>query len=514
MTAAVADFESLYAAWQQCRKRKRASPQAQRYHIHLLDNLLTAVQALQSGSYQPARPVCFAVARPKAREIHAATFADRVVHHYLVPKLEALYEPVFIHDVYSNRKGKGTHAAVKRLQGFMCAVRAPLGDDRVCRGKVLVQRNGRHTHAGYFLQLDIRSFFNCIDKRILFALIQKRLGKAVRGGKLDAQTARFLRDLVHRMLQQKGGETAIPVGSKARLARVPPHKRLANAGEGKGLPIGNLTSQFFANVYLNELDQFVKHELKCRYYLRYVDDFVLLHHDPAQLDVWRHEISAFLGAALGLSLRPGYRVQRCSNGADFLGYIVRPHYRLVRKRVVAHLRDKLDRFAKKWLWKRQSGRCSGQCSNQWVLRCPQQLRAPLQATLASYFGHFRHAHCHRLIASLFRQYAWLDLLFIRNGYLLSARWQPESVSSYRSQCRWFRRQYPGACLHVQRGFDTDVFKSAARETGQSAGIRVHRVVIREEGYLKGGLKRRVVQAVEFSMPSIGADCITNLGEMP
>jgi hypothetical protein len=121
---------------------------------------------------------------------------------------------------------------------------------------------------GYFLQLDIRNFFNSIHRPTLFALIQRRLRQAVRGGRLSAPEAAGLREVTHRILRQEVGAEAVPIGRPADLARVPPHKRLANAAPDCGLPIGNLTSQFFANVYLNELDQFVKHALKCRYYLR------------------------------------------------------------------------------------------------------------------------------------------------------------------------------------------------------------------------------------------------------
>jgi hypothetical protein len=113
------EFADLYRAYEACRRRKRGTPEAQRYASRLLDHLIESVAALRSRRWRPGRSVSFVVRRPKAREIHAAPFAERVVHHYLTPRLEALYEPVFIHDVYSNRRGKGIHAAVGRLQYFM-----------------------------------------------------------------------------------------------------------------------------------------------------------------------------------------------------------------------------------------------------------------------------------------------------------------------------------------------------------------------------------------------------------
>lgn len=150
--------------------------------------------------------------------------------------------------MYSNRKGKGIHAAVDRLQSCMRAVHAG--------------RMNPGYYPGYYLQLDIKSFFNSVDRPLLFKMIQMRLRKAVRAGKIEEQEALVLRDLVHIILRQDVGGVSRQVGDGRLLARVPAHKRLANAGVDKGLPIGNLTSQFFANVYLNELDQFVKHQLK------------------------------------------------------------------------------------------------------------------------------------------------------------------------------------------------------------------------------------------------------------
>jgi|GEM_PF-2144006 len=146
-------FKELYKAYRDCRKRKRKTVNAQRYEMHLLDNLFETQASLNSRKYQPARCIRFIATKPKAREIHAADFSDRVVHHWLVPRLEKVFEPVFIHDVYSNRVGKGAHKAVDRLQRFMHSV----------------------GNQGWYLQLDMANFFNSIDRPILFKLLQQRL---------------------------------------------------------------------------------------------------------------------------------------------------------------------------------------------------------------------------------------------------------------------------------------------------------------------------------------------------
>jgi hypothetical protein len=284
------------------RRRKRGTANAQRYEQRLLDHLVDTTQPLQERSYAPSRSLCFVARQPKAREIHAADFSDRVVHHVLVPRLEALFEPIFIHDLYSNRVGKGTHASVARLARFMRAARTSA------------------RQPGWLLQLDIRKFFNSIDLAVLFGLVNRRLKKAVREGRITAPEARDLSWLTHLILRQDFKTETLYRCSPAELNRVPEYKRLTAAPPGKGLPIGNLSSQFFANVYLNALDQFVKHGLKCRYYLRYVDDLVLLDPDAERLRGWDQAIAAFLAERRQLELKSDRRLRPVTDGADFLGY--------------------------------------------------------------------------------------------------------------------------------------------------------------------------------------------------
>ncbi|QEP43796.1 RNA-directed DNA polymerase [Ectothiorhodospiraceae bacterium BW-2] len=470
------DYSSLYHAWLACRRRKRRSPQAQRYEVYLLDNLATAVQALQRGTWRPSRSVVFVTTHPKAREIHAAPYADRVIHHWLVPRLERLYEPILIDDLYSNRRNKGSHTAVVRLQHFMRSV----------NNQAQPAAGG-----GYYLQLDIRNFFHSIDKVRLFQLLQHRLARSVKAKLLTVVEAERLRDLSHHILKPHVGREARWVGPPQARYQVPAHKRLESVAEGKGLPIGNLTSQFFANVYLNELDQFIKHQLKCRHYIRYVDDFILLHPDRGQLQQWQHAISDFLAKRLQLQLKASPPLRPIHNGADFLGYIVRPHYLLVRRRVIGHLRQKLYR------WQQQNLLNSPQSGQRLRLSPPQ--RESLRALLASYLGHFRHASSHRLIASLFEQrYRWLSLLFYYREGRLTPLWQPQQVSSYRSQVRYFRRTYPYSELTIQRGSEFDHFQPlvTAPSLSRSPFTMVRHIHVIESGYLRGGLKRRQIHFID------------------
>ncbi len=159
------------------------------------------MQRLKEYTWQPACSIFFIVLKPKAREIHAADFADRVVHHALVPPLEALFEPIFIHDCYSNRKEKGTHKAVKRLQSFM---------------KSTLDRYGK----ACYLQLDVRNFFNSVHRPLLFQLINHRLGKAVRQGKLPASQARDLSWCCHVLLKHDLAENLLKKGPEWTFDRV------------------------------------------------------------------------------------------------------------------------------------------------------------------------------------------------------------------------------------------------------------------------------------------------------
>ena len=490
-------FRQLWNAYLSCRHRKRASSNAQRYEVRLLDHLVDTQQTLSQQSYAPSRSLCFATLKPKAREIHAADFSDRVVHHLLVPPLERIYEPVFIHDLYSNRNGKGTHKAVERLSCFMRSV------------------TGNGAQPAYFLQLDIQNFFNTIHRPLLWQMVKKRLKRAVNTRTLSPAAFEPLSWLTHLLIQHNPTHNVIYRGRPETFARIPEHKRLASAPANTGLPIGNLTSQFFANVYLNELDQFIKHQLKCRYYLRFVDDFILLHQDKEQLQSWQQQITCFLGERLRLKLKLNPILKPVASGADFLGYIVRPHYRLVRRRVVGNLTEKLQGF-------------EHQLIHQRVLTLRRRDREQLQAVIASYMGHFSHAHHYRLVEKVLVRFGWLNLLFHHSEQRLHPQWEPKRVNSLYQQWHWFQNHYPGFWVLMQVGNRIELYNHHAVElqqlgipwikldspprrpfqhaTGVSLKLlsKLTRILSRQQslwlhvieaGYLKGGMKRRLLYRI-------------------
>jgi RNA-directed DNA polymerase len=353
-------LKSLHSAWARARRGKRPSPDQLSFDAYWIDGLIQLQRQLAAGVWSPGKPTCFIATAPKAREIHAPIFADRVVHHWLVPQLEAIYEPKFIFDSYSNRVGKGTHAAVERLTDFMRQVHSGQG-------------------GGWYLQLDIRNFFNSIHRPTLYAMLKARTGSL-------PYVARYATHALLRRSPIAGGINF--VGSEAERSRVPAHKRLENAAPGCGLAIGNLSSQFFANVYLDALDQFVKHELRAPRYLRYVDDFVLVHRDREQLQAWRPAIAEFLCNRLRLELKPDIKLKPLSAGCDFLGYVIYPSHRTVRRRVVGHLRQKLK---------------------SWPMHGDSRPAAPdkLRSVIASYAGHFKHASSYKARRAIARRFPWL-----------------------------------------------------------------------------------------------------------
>lgn len=215
---------------------------------------------------------------------------------------------------------------------------------------------------------------------------------------------------------------------------MPNHKSQFTNPPDIGLPIGNLTSQFLSNVYLNELDQFVKHGLKCRHYLRYVDDFVLLADEPGQLTTRRQDIAGFLDRRLKLRLKSEGIVLRVADGVDLLGYIVRPRYILARRRVVNSLKSRLS-ILEQYLLTRFviNGRTYAR------LAMPQEKVGELRQTVSSYLGHFKHAQTWNLLQKIWARFDWLrEYFFLVDGRLLDRFRYQSTFRSSQAQLHFFR----------------------------------------------------------------------------
>lgn len=372
-------LENLLKAYYSCRKNKRTTINALRFEMKFESNLLKLFEELQDRTYKPDRSICFVVTYPKLREVFAADFRDRIVHHLLVSTLEPYFEKSFIYASFACRKMKGLQLAITYTQ------------------KMIRSATKNNTITAYYGQFDIRSFFASIDKEILKKIIIRYI---MRNFPIKKQADLIW--LTQIIINHNPTKNFYFKGDQALLKQIPPHKTLFNAGKDKGLPIGNLTSQFFANVYLNELDQFIKRELKIKHYVRYVDDFVILSNDLDKIKSWRDQIDTFLQKRLKLTLHPNKdKYNSVYSGIDFIGYIVKPKYALARKRVVQNLKTKLHYFNKGKLLVSQ---------NQKQMALPlstppteKELKKML-AMVNSYYGHFKHANCFNLRRDLYENH--------------------------------------------------------------------------------------------------------------
>jgi RNA-directed DNA polymerase len=290
-------FENLYLAYRKAAKGKRGQPNVAAFEFDLEANLFQLQSELRDKRYRPGPYHSFRIYDPKPRLISAAPFRDRVVHHALCNVIEPIFERTFIGDSYANRVGKGTHAALDRCQTFARRYR-------------------------YVLQCDIRQFFPSLDLDILRAILARKIAD------------KDVMWLVDRILESGAG-----ILTDEYQVIYFPGDDLFAAVRVRGLPIGNLTSQFWANVYLNELDQFVKRELHCSAHLRYVDDFLLFHDSKRQLWDWKDAVRDFLAdRRLTLHERES-TVYPVTNGIPFLGFRIYPtHRRLKRRNGVAFAR--------------------------------------------------------------------------------------------------------------------------------------------------------------------------------
>lgn len=301
-TVAPYPFRDLVQAYYDCRRTKRNSASALAFEVDLERNLINLHDDLVNGTYRPGRSICFVVTRPKAREVWAAAFRDRIVHHLLYNHIGAGIEAQFIADSCACIPGRGTLYAAERLEAKV---------------RSLTQNWSRPAH---YLKMDLANFFVAIDKRVL-------------GNQLACLVDQtWWRSLALQILWHDPRADFEVRSPRHLFNKVPQHKRLTAQAAHLGLPIGNLSSQFFANIYLNDLDQFVKHKLKARHYIRYVDDFLLLHESPQQLNAWLAEIESYL-PALGAKLNPTKTIlQPVDRGVDFVGHVLKPWRRTTRKR--------------------------------------------------------------------------------------------------------------------------------------------------------------------------------------
>lgn len=289
------DFENLFDAYKAGIRGKRDRPDIMVYTEKLEENLIELQNELIWKTYKVGRYRMFYVYEPKRRLIMALQFKDRVAQHAIYRQLNPLLDKQFIYDSYACRNGKGTHKAVARLQYWF---------------RQVSRKPGKY----YYLKLDISKYFYRIDHEILMGILRKKIA--------DEDLLEILEGIVN----CEDTHFGLPMG--ADIGDVAFSEMLADVG----LPIGNLTSQMFANLYLDQLDQFCKHQLGLHYYIRYMDDVIILHNSKKHLERVKNQIADFLESELHLNLNNKTCIRPVSMGAEFVGFRVwSTHVKLRRK---------------------------------------------------------------------------------------------------------------------------------------------------------------------------------------
>jgi len=289
MYARLTTYENLFLAYTKARKHKTLKQYVIEFEKNLDFDLRQLQSELKSKTYRPRPLETFVIRDPKTRKISKSDFRDRIVHHALCNIIEPIFDRTFIYDSYANRIGKGTLEAIKRYEHF----------------KRKTSRN--YSRRIYVMKADIRQYFDTVNHEILLRTIKQEIP--------DEDTIWLIKLIL------ENHHTKIP---------------------RKGMPLGNLTSQFFANVYLNKLDHYVKETLRIKYYLRYVDDFVILSTSQRVLKNYREQIDIFLRENLDIELHPEKtKIVPINRGTDFLGLRIFNHHRLLKKSNIRKFKNKL-----------------------------------------------------------------------------------------------------------------------------------------------------------------------------
>jgi retron-type reverse transcriptase len=287
----ILDFPNIYRAYLDARKCKRYRSSILKFGCNIEENLFVIKRDLSDKTYKHGTYREFVISDSKKRNIKAAPFRDRVVHHALCNIIEPILDKGFIYDSYACRNGKGTHSAVKRLEKF---IRSASADQKKNPSRI------------FCLKCDISKYFDSVDQEILINILRKKIG--------DSNVLWLVEEIIK--------------------------------SSQRGIPIGNLTSQLFANVYLNELDHYVKRILKEKHYIRYMDDFLILGKDKKKLAEEREKIRFFLEDNLKLILHPKKsEIFPVDKGVDFLGYVIKGNKRYLRKSTVKRFIRKRKKYS-------------------------------------------------------------------------------------------------------------------------------------------------------------------------
>jgi len=333
------NFEAFYQASLRVCKTKRNKVEVLRYNVDLETNIINLMDRIIDGKYKLGKYREFIVKEPKERIIKALPFQDRIVHQWYIHEFIKPYIiPRFISDTYACIDNRGTHKAVLKVQKYM---------------RLMQKEYGSY----YILKCDIKKYFYSINKNILFKILSKYIG--------DKKLLDFTKILIY------------------------------DSNDEIGIPIGNYTSQYFANIYLNELDQYIKHKLKVKYYVRYMDDFVLLVKTKDDAKELLFKIEKFLTENLKLTLNSKSRYYPNAMGVNFCGYRIFETHRLLRKRSKDKIRKNINKWNKKY----------------------KENKLDITASITSFkawLGHSNHCNSYNLQRKMYAKISFKDRMYIKN----------------------------------------------------------------------------------------------------
>ncbi len=397
-------LHDLFDAYYNARENKRNTRSQLDFEFNLEHNMIQLYDDLRLRRYKPSQCIGFVIHDPVCREVFASQFRDRVVHHLLFSYISPIFERTFIYDSYSCRKGKGTLKALERFEHHI----------RSC--------SDNYTRSCYILQLDLKGYFMSIDKKKLYQQLSDGLSKMRYRMKDESRRwddvvdFEFSDYLIKEILLRDPTYKVKKIGTKKDWDEVPATKSLFCQPDNVGLPIGDLTSQLFSNVYLNKLDQFCKRTLACRHYGRYVDDFFIIDNSKIRLKTLVPVIRDMLKEELGVNLHPNkIHITHCHKGAKFMGGYVMPYRRMLRKRTIWKFNRAMDgiydRFSQ-----------TEEMSMQEIKEC--------MVTINSYCGLLGHYDSYKLLKKkLFRPMMYRYLNF-------SPHFKKCSIKNERERTQW------------------------------------------------------------------------------
>lgn len=313
-------LEDFFEAYYECRRHKRNTINALQFEVNYEENLVKLWEEVNSRNYNIGRSICFLVTRPKLREVFAADFRDRIIHHVIMQRLEPLFEEAFIEDNYNCRKGKGTLYGIRRLH------------------QMIKECSNNYTEDCYIGKFDLQGFFMTIDKRILWQMLKTFIKNKYTKNDID-----LLLYLSHKIIANRPQDNCIRKSPIKMWNDLPPNKSLFTCDQMCGMPIGNLTSQCLANFYLHKFDNWVKYNFI--YYGRYVDDFFIISKTKTKLTRYVSIIKHKLYSELKVKLHPDkIYIQHYSKGVNFIGATIKKQRMYIANRSVCNLYNTIHRF--------------------------------------------------------------------------------------------------------------------------------------------------------------------------